>query len=70
MWKTFKNSTVSNKKVLHFLLGERNEHAITEEGLIEYGLHKIYESHTGETMREARVYLASEVLSQIKEGRL
>ena len=33
LWKTFKNSNVSTKKVLHFLLGEKNEHPITEASL-------------------------------------
>jgi hypothetical protein len=42
LWKTFKNSNVSTKKILHFLLGEKNEHAISDEGLKEYGLLKIY----------------------------
>lgn len=45
LWKTFKNSTVSTKKILHFLLGEKNEHPISEEGLKEYGLLKIYEAY-------------------------
>jgi hypothetical protein len=33
MWKIFKNSSISTKKILHFLLGEKNEHRITEEGI-------------------------------------
>ena len=33
LWKAFKASTISTKKVLHFLLGEKNEHAITDNGL-------------------------------------
>jgi hypothetical protein len=70
LWKHFKNSTVSTKKILHYLLGERNEHPITEGGLKEYGLHKIYEAYGERTVREARAYLASETLRQIREGRL
>lgn len=70
LWKHFKNSTVSTKKILHYLLGERNEHPITEAGLKEYGLLKIYENYGENTMREARAYLASETLRQIREGRL
>jgi len=43
MWKTFRQSAVSTKKILHYLLGEHNEHSITEAGLKTFGLHKIYE---------------------------
>lgn len=70
LWKHFKNSTVSTKKILHYLLGEKNEHPITEAGLKEYGLHKIYEAYGERTLREARAYLAVEALRQIREGRL
>ncbi len=70
LWKTFKNSAVSTKKILHFLLGEKNEHPITNEALKEYGLLKIYELYDEETMKEARLYLASETLRQIREGKL
>jgi hypothetical protein len=52
------------------LLGEKNEHRITEHGIKEYGLHKIYEAYGEKLVRDARVYLASEALRQIKEGRL
>ena len=70
LWKTFKNSSVSTKKVLHFLLGEKNEHRITEAGLKEYSLHKTYDAYDSETMLEARLYLQREVLRQIAAGRL
>ena len=69
-WKVFKNSSNSTKKILHFLLGERNEHKITEAGLKEVGLHKVYEEFGEKVMREARNFLADETLRQIKEGRL
>lgn len=29
LWKTFSLSKICTKKVLHFLLGDRNEHQIT-----------------------------------------
>ena len=29
LWKTFSQSKICTKKVLHFLLGDRNEHQIT-----------------------------------------
>ena len=45
LWKTFKNSNVSTKKILHFLLNEKNEHPITEAGLKEYGLLRTYDSY-------------------------
>ena len=70
LWKTFKNSSVSTKKVLHFLLGEKNEHPITDHNLKEYGLLKIYDAYDRETMREARIFLQMEALRQIREGRL
>lgn len=57
LWKTFKNSSVSTKKVLHFLLGEKNEHPITDAALKEYGLLKTYDAYDPETMRQARIYL-------------
>lgn len=43
LWKSFKQSAISTKKVLHYLLGAKNEHKITEAGLKEFGLHKIYD---------------------------
>ena len=55
---------------MHYLLGEKNEHPITEAGLKEYGLLKIYEAYDLETMRQARIYLQNETLRQISEGRL
>lgn len=70
LWRTFQASSVSTKKVLHYLLGEKNEHRITEQGLKECGFQKIYEAHDEETLRQARVYLANETLRQIHEGRL
>jgi hypothetical protein len=70
LWKVFKNSSNSTKKILHFLLGERNEHKITEAGLKEVGLHRVYEEFGEKVMREARNFLADETLRQIKEGRL
>jgi hypothetical protein len=33
LWKYFKSSHISTKKLLHYLLGELNEHKITEAGL-------------------------------------
>lgn len=62
----FKQSAISTKKALHYLLGERNEHKITDGGLKEFGLLKIYEEHSEKVMKEARGYLASETLRQIK----
>ena len=70
MWKIFKNSSVSTKKILHYLLGERNQHKITEDGIKQYGLQKIFETHGERLMREARIYLARETLRQIKGGKL
>ena len=55
---------------MHYLLGEKNEHPITEAGLKEYGLLKIYESYDPETMLQARLYLQNEALRQISEGKL
>ena len=43
LWKSFKQSAISTKKVLHYLLGAKNEHKITEAGLKEFGFHKIYD---------------------------
>jgi hypothetical protein len=57
LWKAFKNSSASTKKILHFLLGEENEHKITEEGIRGCGLHKIYDANPEETMKQARIYL-------------
>ena len=59
MWKTFRQSATSTKKVLHFLLGEHNEHKITEAGLKEFGLNKIYDDAGEQVAAEARKYLAS-----------
>ena len=70
LWKTFKNSSVSTKKILHFLLGEKNEHKITDQGLRDYGMSKIHELYGEKVMREARIFLAKEALRQIKEGKL
>lgn len=70
LWKIFKNSPISTKKILHFLLGEKNEHPISEEGLKECGLLKVYEAYPEKTMKEARSYLANESLRQIEEGKL
>jgi hypothetical protein len=41
LWKAFQQSSYSTKKILHYLLGEKNEHKVTNEGLREYGLYKI-----------------------------
>lgn len=70
LWKVFKQSNFSTKKILHFLLGEQNEHKVTEGGLKEYGLLKVYEEYGEEVMREARNYLGKETLRQIQEGKL
>jgi hypothetical protein len=70
LWKIFKNSTVSTKKILHYLLGEKNEHRITEQGIKEYGLQKIYEAYGERLVQEARRFLASETLRQIQDGKL
>jgi hypothetical protein len=70
LWKAFKQSSTSTKKVLHYLLGERNEHKITEAGLKEFGLSKIYEEAGDSLAAEARKYLASETMRQIEEGKL
>ena len=70
LWRTFQASSVSTKKVLHYLLGEKNEHKITEQGLKECHLLKIYEAHDEETLRQARIFLGNECLRQIKSGRL
>ena len=70
LWRTFQASSVSTKKVLHYLLGEKNEHKINEQGLKECHLHKIYEAHDEESLRQARLFLAAETLQQIKDGRL
>jgi len=70
LWRTFQASSVATKKVLHYLLGEKNEHRITEQGIKECGLHKIYEAHDEDTLRQARIYLANETLRQIREGKL
>lgn len=55
---------------MHYLLGEKNEHKITEQGIKEYGLYKIYEVYGEKLVQEARKFLASETLRQIKEGKL
>ena len=47
----FKNSSISTKKILHYLLGEKNEHPITQEGLKEYGFQKIYEAYDEKKLR-------------------
>lgn len=70
LWKTFKNSSISTKKVLHYLLGEKNEHKITEQGIKEYGLQKIYEAYGEKIVQEGKKYLAAETLRQIREGKL
>lgn len=51
-------------------MGEKNEHPITQAGLKECGLLRVYEAFDEETLREARVLLAEEALRQIREGRL
>ena len=42
MWKAFRKSKNTTKKVLHYLLGEENEHKINVQGLKEFGLYKLY----------------------------
>jgi hypothetical protein len=66
LWKAFSHSPISTKKVLHYIFGERNEHKITEEGLKECGFSKVYDEYSEKVMREARNFLATETLSQIK----
>lgn len=66
LWKAFSLSKICTKKVLHFLLGDRNEHQITAEDLREFGLAKIYDSFGEKVIREARAFLLKETLRQIQ----
>lgn len=66
LWKAFSLSKICTKKVLHFLLGDRNEHQITAEDLREFGLTKIYDSFGEKVIREARAFLLKETLRQIQ----
>jgi len=56
--------------MLHYFLGDNNEHKITKEGLKEYGLTKINEVYGENLMKEARSFLAASTLIQIREGKL
>lgn len=37
LWKIFKESNVTAKKMLHYILGEKNEHTINVKLLDKYG---------------------------------
>lgn len=67
LWRAFSQSKICTKKVLHFLLGDRNEHQITNEDLRQFGFAKIYDSCGDKVVREARRFMLEEVLRQIKE---
>lgn len=45
LWKIFKESTVTAKKMLHYILGEKNEHSINLKLLEKYGFREVYEEH-------------------------
>lgn len=68
LWKIFSSSKVCTKKVLHFLLGDKNEHQTTAEDLREFGFSKLYEHYGEKVIRDARVFLLQETLRQIQEG--
>jgi len=46
MWKVFRSSTVCTKKILHYLLGDENEHKVNDQGLKKVGLKKIFDENT------------------------
>ena len=65
LWKQFKKSNCCNKKILHFLLGENNEHPITTSSLKKFDLLAIYQQEHEDILREARIFLSKEVLRQV-----
>ena len=67
LWKAFSQSKICTKKILHFLLGDKNEHKITIEDLRQFGFAKIYDSYGEKLVRESRVFMMQEVLRQIKD---
>ena len=65
LWKVFSSSKICTKKVLHFLLGDHNEHKTTAEDLRVFGFSKLYDHYGERIIREARVFLLRETLRQI-----
>lgn len=57
LWRAFSQSKICTKKILHFLLGDRNEHQITNEDLRQFGFAKIYETFGDKVTRESRIFL-------------
>ena len=68
MWQIFKKSSSNTKKTLHFLMGQKNEHPITDANLKECHLYHLYHQKGEDTMRKAREFLTALVLEQVRGG--
>ncbi len=66
LWKIFKESTVTAKKMLHYILGEKNEHSINFKLLDKYGFRDVYEEYPEWLINEAKAFLRIEALNQLK----
>lgn len=66
MWRIFKKSKCHIKKILHFMLGAKNEHQISSSALRSFGLFRVYQEFDEATLTEARVFLSQEVQRQLE----
>ena len=65
LWEGFKKSPCLKKKILHYVLGDKNEYEVTAAGLKETSLKEVYAHFDHETLRKARIVLAEQVQEQL-----
>ncbi len=70
LWKIFKDSTVTAKKMLHYILGQKNEHVINFKLLQKYGFREIYQAYPEYMINQAKAFLRIEALNQLKQANL
>ncbi len=56
--------------MLHYILGEKNEHSINFKLLDKYGFRDVYEEYPEWLINEAKAFLRIEALNQLKEANL
>ena len=52
--------------MLHYILGEKNEHSINTKLLDRYGFREVYEAYPDWLINEAKAFLRVEALNQLK----
>lgn len=67
IWRAYVEGEIKTKKILHFVFNEKNEHAVTEAELKNYGLLDVYQLYDMEVISEAKNYLSKLASDQIRE---